>query len=446
MEVPLAGGYAHSVGEFAGGLVRRRQLVDVLERPGGAVTERREADEQGIGLDKAVNVAIVVALAVVIMVRPRELNFLRLLPFLLPLLLLTLALASRTAAGLKSVQLPFPILVVVAYFVTTTAWSAAPILSVAESLVIFSIAVTACVVGSFASLRDVVGGVLIGCSAVLVSSAALGVALPGYGLVPAGYQGGSLKGIMLDRNSLAFVLVIGLVAALAFEFRGRSPRVIKGVVCALFFFGVLWTTSSTGLILAVVATVLAAELALIRRVPPHRRTWPFALGIVATSAGALIITSRFDELLRLVERDSTLTGRTHVWPVVQNLIADEPWLGQGWGAVWGNESMRLELARAIGFEVPHAHNGYLDVQLQVGAIGLGLVLLLVALVGVRGVAHYLKSDSSLSSWAPILTVILVFYNRVETSFPAPFTLFLVFVTLVVLARLSGRRVRGIDAY
>ena len=141
-----------------------------------------------------------------ITVRPRELNFLRLLPFLLPLLVLAVFFASRTAAGLRSVLVPFPIVITVAYFITTTAWSRAPVLSVADSLVICSLAATASLVASFCSLRELVGGVLAGCLAVLVASVAVGVALPDYGLVTDdGYQAGSLRGIMLDRNSLSFV-------------------------------------------------------------------------------------------------------------------------------------------------------------------------------------------------------------------------------------------------
>lgn len=431
------------MGDAGSGFVRRRRPVrDVVPR-----SDERSCAVYGVsqqsssrlsvltpvhGFDNKANVVWVVALAVVIMVRPRELNFLRLLPFLLPLLVLSFFLASRTVSGLRSVRVPFSIVLLLSYFATTTAWSAVPVLSVAELLVVFSVAGTACVVSSFGSLREIIGGVLLGCLAVLAASVALGVALPSYGLVQASYQAGSLRGIMTDRNSLSFILVIGLIATLVYEFRGKSARLHRGVLAVLFFCGVLWTTSSTCLILAVVAVLLAIELALIRRVPQSRRRQALLGGALASSAAALYVVANFDELLLLVDRDPTFTGRTAVWPAVENLISTAPWLGQGWGAAWGNESLRLELARSIGFDVPHAHNGYLDLQLQVGAVGLGSVLLVLVLVVVKGVAYYLRSDSPLSSWAIIVAVVLSIYNRVETSFPAPFTLFLMFATLVAL--------------
>jgi O-antigen ligase len=279
---------------------------------------------------------------------------------------------------------------------------------------------------------------MFGCLAALAVSAALGVGLPGYGLVPGGYEAGSLKGVMTDRNSLSFVLLIGLIATVSYEFRGRWARVYKCTLCLLFFAGVLWTRSSTCLVLSVLTVALAAELALLRTVVQAWRGWAIAGGAIATCIAGFYINSHFDQVLRLVERDATFSGRTAVWPAVKNLIAKDPWLGQGWGGVWGNEPVRQELARAIGFEVPHAHNGYLDVQLQVGEVGLILVFVVLFLIAVRGVLCFLRTNSSLSSWAIILMLVLLFYNRVETSFSAPFTMFLMFATLVTLDKLTCR--------
>jgi len=403
---------------------RSRALVET--RAGGAGVRD--------GFDNSATIMLAVALAVIITVRPRELNFLRLLPFLLPLLAICLHLASRTAGGLKSIHVASPIVLLAAYAATTMVWSELIVLSVAESISIFTISAIASLVGSFGSLRELVGGVLAGCLAVFASSVVVAVVLPGYGLVSDTYEAGSLRGVMLDRNSLAFVLLIGLIAALSYEFHGPSTRSKRLTLCSLFVGGVLWTASSTCLILAAVSIAFAVELALIRRVPVSRRRWAAAAGALATAVSASYITSNFNEVLTLVDRDPSLSGRTRIWPAVDRLIAQDPWFGHGWGAVWSNQSLRQELARSIGFDVSHSHNGYLDIQLQIGVIGLVLTLFVLLLVGVRGMAHYLISDSPLSSWALLLALVLSLYNRVETSFSAPSTMFLMFATLVALAK------------
>lgn len=391
-------------------------------------------DTPAKGFDNKAAVVLVIALAVMITVRPRELNFLRLLPFLLPLLLLSIHLAGRTPDGLKSVRISFPVLLLAAYASTTTAWSEALVLSVAESISIFTLAAIASIVASFCSLRELVAGVLAGCLSVFGASVVVALVSPGYGLVSDTYEAGSLRGIMLDRNSLSFVLLIGLIAALVYDFRSRSRRAAKFFICALFVSGVLWTASSTCLIMSVVAIAFAAELALIRRVPVSQRKWAAMGGALVTAVVAVYVAARFNEVLMLVDRDPSLTGRTRIWPAVQNMISQNPWLGHGWGAVWSNPSLRQQIARSVGFDVSHSHNGYLDIQIQLGAVGLALTLLVLLLVCFRGVALYIRSSSSLSSWPLLLTVVLVLYNRVETSFSAPSTMFLMFVTLVVLDR------------
>jgi exopolysaccharide production protein ExoQ len=421
--------------------------VDVGDVQSISTERSRDMRSGGLaqGFDDKVNAVWIVALAVVILVRPRELNFLRLLPFILPLFLVSIHLASRTVAGMRSVAVPYSVVVTVTWFIMTTVWSGARVLSAAESVVIVCVAGTASLVASFCSLRELVGGVMAGALAVFVASVAVAVAFPGYGLVSGDYQAGSLKGVMLDRNSLSFVLVLGLTATLTFGFRGHSARARKVILVTLFFGGVLWTSSSTCLVLAVVTLVLAAALALVRKVPPSRRWWGLAACALATSVAALYITEHTDELLKLVDRDSTLTGRTRIWPVVHEVISTRPWLGQGWGAVWGEVPLHWQINRSVGFAVAHSHNGYLDVRLQVGAVGLALLLLVLLLVFVRGAAQYLKSDSSLSSWPLIMTVVLLLHNIVETSFPAPFTLFLVFATLVVLGSTKITSAAGVCA-
>jgi exopolysaccharide production protein ExoQ len=449
------------VGDYVDGNVHERRLLGNAGRPTGSGRHRlTSAAGSGVdtssveargahsifaersatqsrhaqGFDNKVNALLIVALAVVILVRPRELNFLRLLPFILPLLLAAIHLATRTKAGLRSVFVPFSVMVTVAWFITTSAWSEALTLSIAESVVIVGVAATAALVASFCSLRELVGGVMTGCLAILVASVAVAVASPGYGLVSGAYQTGSLQGVMLDRNSLSFVLVLGLTASLAFEFQGKWARARKVILSAIMFGGVLWTSSSTGLILAATAVVLAVGLTLLRKIPPSRRAWPGAVCALATTVAVYFIAAHLEELLPLVERDATFTGRTRIWPVVRDIISTRPWLGQGWGAVWGTTPLHLQINRSVGFEIAHSHNGYLDIQLQVGAVGLALLLLVILLTAVRGAAFFLKSDSSLSSWAPIMTVVLLVHNISEASFPAPFTLFLIFATLVVLGR------------
>ena len=78
-------------------------------------------------------------------------------------------------------------------------------------------------------------------------------------------------------------------------------------------------------------------------------------------------------------RDITQTGRTEIWEVAMTqLMQKSPILGFGRGTFWAPNSA---FARAAGAAVGHqyipptAHNGYLDLALEIGFLGLVIFLI-----------------------------------------------------------------------
>jgi O-antigen ligase len=65
-------------------------------------------------------------------------------------------------------------------------------------------------------------------------------------------------------------------------------------------------------------------------------------------------------------RDETFTGRTWIWEAVIPEFKHMPWLGHGFQSFWTTEW------RAMVFGMPYAHNGYLDILLELGVVGLAL--------------------------------------------------------------------------
>jgi exopolysaccharide production protein ExoQ len=72
-------------------------------------------------------------------------------------------------------------------------------------------------------------------------------------------------------------------------------------------------------------------------------------------------------------RDPTLTGRTMIWDESWKFIKERPILGYGYGAFWNEASGPMAiLQQAIGWPAPNAHNGYVDLWLQLGLLGICL--------------------------------------------------------------------------
>jgi O-antigen ligase len=77
--------------------------------------------------------------------------------------------------------------------------------------------------------------------------------------------------------------------------------------------------------------------------------------------------------MRLLGRDATLSGRTAIWAQVAHFIAQRPFFGYGYDAFWrGMQGPSLQIDAAVHFIVEHAHNGFLEICLELGFTGLVL--------------------------------------------------------------------------
>src|SRR5262249_48049653 len=84
-----------------------------------------------------------------------------------------------------------------------------------------------------------------------------------------------------------------------------------------------------------------------------------------------------DLFLDLLGKDSTLSGRTLIWPYVLDRIAEKPILGWGFYAFWSPlNPLAVQLNDMLRWSVPQAHSGILELLLQIGFVGTTLFLVL----------------------------------------------------------------------
>ena len=130
-------------------------------------------------------------------------------------------------------------------------------------------------------------------------------------------------------------------------------------------------------------------------------------------------------------RDNTLTGRTDVWAAVLPAIDRRPLLGYGFGSFWTD-------ARRDQYDIPTAHNGYLDVMLELGQVG--LVFYTVWLLSCARQLHFaLAEDYEWASLAICFLLMSLVYNATESalnSLTEQMTAVVVMVCLVAAAPLQ----------
>ena len=136
-------------------------------------------------------------------------------------------------------------------------------------------------------------------------------------------------------------------------------------------------------------------------------------------AGYVVLETTFDVssmVAQLLGRDPTLTGRTGIWNVLLAMQTN-PFIGVGYQSFWlGDRLAAVWTSLSTGF-LNEAHNGYLEVYLNLGLVGLALLCLFM-IASYRTVCRQINASSRLASFSLALWVVTVFYNGTEAALGA----------------------------
>lgn len=120
------------------------------------------------------------------------------------------------------------------------------------------------------------------------------------------------------------------------------------------------------------------------------------------------------EVAGMVGRNANLTGRTDLWKFLLGMHTNAI-LGTGYESFWLGPRLAAVWARFVGSGINEAHNGYLEVYINLGLIGLSLLCVFL-IASYRGIGKALSSHFSLASLSLALWTVLLFYNVTESAF------------------------------
>jgi O-antigen ligase len=126
--------------------------------------------------------------------------------------------------------------------------------------------------------------------------------------------------------------------------------------------------------------------------------------------------------------DSTFTGRTVIWDFVQHEIDRSPLVGWGYQSFWlVPDSPAVTDAPGWVKLMPNAHNGYYDTTLEMGHIGLTLLLVFI-IATLHATGRVADRDPARARLLLSLVLFVVCYNYFESLWMRGFEfLWVVFV-------------------
>ena len=227
-----------------------------------------------------------------------------------------------------------------------------------------------------------------------IACAVFAVAVPKYGLDHLAHAG-AWQGVLAQKNSLGLVMVFGTGISLSLNPVTMLQKLWKFSVLFMCIAEVGLSQSREAWV--VCALVLLTHLIFMayEKFAVNSRTVVLSIGAVAGVIAGATIAALWVYLLKLMGRDATLTGRTILWQAVLEQCRNHPWTGYGLATFWGTGDAFPVYARTAWVPTS-AHNGFLECLLELGGIGLFLLVFLVFLC-FRNAVRIITSKSNFDS-------------------------------------------------
>ena len=337
-----------------------------------------------------------------------------------------------------------PLLLILALAVLSTAWSDDPFLTLKRAAGLVGTTAIAYYLVSRYSLDAFVDTLILAISVTAIASAILIAVAPEQGVMQAEYAG-AWRGIFFQKNGLGVMMALG-IATMQTRLAHTHGRHRFALIAAMLLCFVLLLGSRSG-------TGLVTLLVLVVGVPLVLRLWTTKFRVPAILFTGTLLVLGFcanaagigpDQVLGLIGRDTTLTGRTDVWTIATEHISERPLLGWGYRVFWEPDGpVHRYLLKDLGWEPDSAHNGYLEVALNFGLAG-AVIFTTFLFQGLRRASRYLSAHGSgVGAWPLIAVLYAVVSNFAETSFAMYNTIGWV---VLVVAYLYATETAADDAY
>ncbi len=259
-------------------------------------------------------------------------------------------------------------------------------------------------------------------------------------------------GVTTNKNTLGVItFIIALGALWSFltllRAKGRHDRgrhlLAQGTLLAFGVALLALANSATSVACFALGTVLilATYLPWIRRRPGRVHALVLMILLVG---GVTMLLGGQASVVHVLGRQTSLTGRTEIWaavlPVVPNAL-----VGAGFESFWLPGPRLEEVYSRLSqyMHVNEAHNGYIEVYLNLGWIGVGLIAIIL-ISGYRGAVAAFRRNPTFGGLMLAYVAAAVIYSVSEAGFRMlnPIWLFLLLAVVGSRGITSGAGARG----
>ena len=227
-------------------------------------------------------------------------------------------------------------------------------------------------------------------------------------------------GVTMQKNSLGLICMMYGIVFLwmfwaAYREREDPDRRRHLLAYGTIILTIVWLLYMCNSMTSIAGLAMAGSVMWLAGRPSRKPTTVhlLVLAVLGISVTALF----FDPGGNLVEalgKTSTFSGRKLIWSLVLSQHTN-PWVGTGFESFWLGDRLQALRDALPNFPISSAHNGYLEVYLNLGWAGVTLLALLL-LTGYRRVIAAFREDPERGSLLLGLFLATLFESLTEAAF------------------------------
>jgi exopolysaccharide production protein ExoQ len=326
------------------------------------------------------------------------------------LYLITLVLVARRCEGLGALlKREWTLCLLLVFVLVSAGWSDDPILSIRHGVAL----VLSSFFGLYFACRYSMTRQLRLLAIVFAIVAVMSVFFELLGLgraVDAGEGVHGWIGVFVQKNQLG--LMMTFAAAVFLRIRKSDPEYRSwagpGFIFALIL--LLLSRSAAALVILILLLIISAVLGW------FRRSWRKAIAGLILLFGligycAIWTVQNLVTVTEFLGKDPSLSGRVPLWILSITMALRRPWLGYGYDAFWrGKEGASSAIWRVLRWDPPHSHNGFLEVWIGLGIVGMLIFLSGFAVYLLRAIVLLRAGSEGEVRWPLIFLALLVLAN------------------------------------
>jgi exopolysaccharide production protein ExoQ len=191
--------------------------------------------------------------------------------------------------------------------------------------------------------------------------------IPGFGIHTAPELKGMWTGIYGHKNQLGYMMAWSAGIFLHLGLSANRYRWLMWVLLGISVQLIILSRSTTSLMILCTMGCLLPIYNFVKKTNYKLQTILITFALMIVISGAIFVVGNAETIVGASGKDMTFNGRTDLWEYVNIAIGERPWFGYGYYAFW--TSGFAVKVRAIYSWASNAHNGFLELLLDLGWVG-----------------------------------------------------------------------------